>query len=128
MNLQDKQHLIRHIQLTFIVITSILTISFYTSGCISNKDPFDTPVTSQSSLNAEDNSGIASVIRERFGQTLGQIVAIENYQQASAQAIVTVTMPKPGTARVYLQRRDEKWVIERVQNSIDETDLSGLNE
>jgi hypothetical protein len=83
---------------------------------------------SQSSLNAEDNSGIASVIRERFGQTLGQIVAIENYQQARAQAIVTVTMPKPDTARVYLLRRDDKWVIERVQNSIDETDLSGLNE
>lgn len=128
MNLYDKQHFIGHIQITFIIITSILAVSLYATGCISNKDPFDTPVKSQASLNAEDNSGIASVIRERFGQTLGQIVAIENYQQASAQAIVTVTMPKPDTARVYLLRREEKWVIERVQNSIDETDLSGLNE
>lgn len=128
MNLYDKDHFIRHIQFTFIIITLILAVSFYATGCIVKSDPFESRVTSQTALNAEDNAGIAAAIREYFGQTLGQIIAVENYQQATAQAIVTVTMPRPDKARVYLLHREEKWMIERVQKSIDETELAGINE
>ena len=122
MNFYDKEIFIKHIQTAFIIITSILTISFYSSGCISKNDPFETTL-SKSVIAVEDNSGIATVIRDHFKTSLGQIIAIENYSQASAQALVTVTTPAPDKVKVYLLRRDEKWIIERIQNSIDETDM-----
>ncbi|HOD40097.1 MAG TPA: hypothetical protein PKL57_06025 [Candidatus Wallbacteria bacterium] len=127
MNFYEKEYVISHIQATFIIITFILTVSFYSSGCIEKSDPYaPSPVRSNAAV--EDNSGIASAVREHFGQSLGQIIAVENFQQSTAQAIVTVTMPKPDKARVYLVRANDKWVIERVQNSIDETDLPGIGE
>ncbi len=122
MNYIDKQLMIEQIQTAFVFVTTILTISFFTGGCISKSDPYESKPAS-SNIIVKDNAGISSVIREHFKTALGQIIAIENYQQASAQAIITVTTPAPDKVKVYLKHENDKWIIERIQNSIDETDM-----
>jgi|GEM_PF-6772252 len=117
MTSNEKEAFIVRLQSMFIVVTIILTFAFCSAGCVEKNSQLEQKSV-PSALGVEDNTGITSVIRTYFAQNLGQIIAIENYNQVSAQAIVTVTMPAPDTKRVYLNRQDDQWAIERVQSDI----------
>lgn len=118
------QKYINIIQLIFIFITIILSFSFF-CGCISKKNPNEVQILSQPTLDAIDNAGISTAIRNHLGQSLGQIIAIENYNQVSATAIVTITIPEPKLAKVYLlyDKKSQKWIVERVQKNIDKSNI-----
>lgn len=110
----DADEIVSRIQTVFIIVTIIFLTVFYSVGCLEKTDPTDiTPVKATPGL--ENNAGIEKAIADHLGATLGQVIAVENYNQVSAQAVVTLTMPKPDVAKVYLKHQDESWIVERVE-------------
>ncbi len=108
------------IQTLFIVVTLILMTAFYSVGCLEKSDPtVSTAVKTMAGV--EDNQGISKLLNEYFGDTLGQIIAVENYYQTSAQAVVTLTMPSPDVAKVYIIKQNGEWVVERVEKGYDQS-------
>ncbi|MEZ7890521.1 MAG: hypothetical protein QMC67_02120 [Candidatus Wallbacteria bacterium] len=107
---------VSNIQAIFVIVTIIFMTIFYSVGCLDKGNPLtaNSPTLSTTAT-AEDNTGIAKLIRSHFGTALGQIIAVENYYQNAAQAIVTLTIPQPDVAKVYIIRENNAWVIERVE-------------
>ncbi len=106
------------LQTLFIIVTLILMTAFYSVGCLEKSDPLN-PTAVKTMAGVEDNQGITKLLKDHFGDTLGQVIAIENYYQTSAQAVVTLTMPSPDVAKVYIIKQNGEWVVERVEKGYD---------
>jgi len=109
-----SEEVVSRIQTIFIIVTIIFLTVFYSVGCLEKTSQLETNVT-KATPGLENNAGISKAITDYLGTTLGQIVAVENYNQVSAQAVVTLTMPKPDVAKVYLNYVNQAWAVERVE-------------
>jgi hypothetical protein len=80
------------------------------SGCLLNNER-NLPVEA---LSYYDDSGISLAIRNHFGENLGQVVSVQNHTATTAEAIVSLTKPKPDFAKLWMTKKEGEWEIDNV--------------
>ena len=93
-----------------VLLFTLLVGAIVYSGCFLQQER----MMKSENLSFYDDSGISSSIRNYFGESMGQVMSVENHTASTAEAIVSITKPKPDIAKVWLSRSSDGWEIDRV--------------